>query len=110
MFGIDVSTCVEVGIEVERAAKALDQRHHAALRTGRFDVRLIGQPTGDQASSGLLANRKRKASGFISLVAKVRGHPPLDMGLIGSEGMLGVTLVLDVVAAPLRAFHGAESA
>lgn len=43
------------------------------------------------------------SSGFISLVSKVRGHPPLDMGLIGSEGMLGVTLVLDVVTAPLRA-------
>lgn len=42
-------------------------------------------------------------SGFISLIAGVRGHPALDMGLIGSEGMLGVTLALDLGIAPLRA-------
>lgn len=41
-------------------------------------------------------------SGFISLVAAVDGHPPLEMGLIGSEGLLGVTLVLGVNHAGLR--------
>lgn len=41
-------------------------------------------------------------TGFISLVAIVQGHPPLEMGLIGSEGMHGATLVLGVDAAPLR--------
>lgn len=39
---------------------------------------------------------------FISLVSKVGNHPPLEMGLIGSEGMLGATLVLGVSDAPLR--------
>ncbi len=39
----------------------------------------------------------------ISLVASVGGHPPLEMELIGDEGMLGVTLILGVNAAPLRA-------
>ena len=33
-------------------------------------------------------------SGFISLVATVAGHPPLEMGMIGNEGMHGATLVL----------------
>lgn len=42
-------------------------------------------------------------TGFISLVAAVRSHPPLELGLIGNEGLLGVTLVLGVDAAPLRA-------
>jgi len=42
-------------------------------------------------------------SGFISLVAAVGGHPPLEMGLIGNEGMLGATIVLGVNASPLRA-------
>ena len=39
---------------------------------------------------------------FISLVAKVEDHPPLEIGLIGSEGMLGATLALGVNAARLR--------
>lgn len=42
-------------------------------------------------------------SGFISLVVILDGHRPLEMGLIGNEGMLGVTLALGVSAAPLNA-------
>ena len=41
-------------------------------------------------------------SAFVSLVSKVGDHPPLEMGLIGNEGMLGVTLILGVASAPLR--------
>jgi CRP-like cAMP-binding protein len=41
-------------------------------------------------------------TGFISLVATVRGHQPLEIGMIGSEGMLGATLALGIGAAPLR--------
>jgi len=41
-------------------------------------------------------------TGIVSLVAMVRGHPPLEMGLIGNEGMLGVTLALGVSGARLR--------
>jgi CRP-like cAMP-binding protein len=35
-------------------------------------------------------------SGFMSLVAAVGDHPPLEIALIGNEGMLGATLVLGV--------------
>jgi CRP-like cAMP-binding protein len=41
--------------------------------------------------------------GFISLVTLLEGRQPLEMGLIGNEGMLGVTLTLGVKAAPMRA-------
>jgi CRP-like cAMP-binding protein len=41
-------------------------------------------------------------TGFISLVAIVSGHQPLEMGLIGNEGLLGVTMVLGVNSVPLR--------
>lgn len=41
-------------------------------------------------------------SGFISLVATLDGRQPLEMGLIGSEGMLGATLSLGVDTVPMR--------
>ncbi|WP_282876500.1 Crp/Fnr family transcriptional regulator [Pseudomonas peli] len=42
-------------------------------------------------------------SGFISLVTTLDGHQPLEMGLIGNEGMLGATLALGIGQAPMRA-------
>ncbi|EGN75255.1 cAMP-binding protein [Idiomarina sp. A28L] len=42
-------------------------------------------------------------SGFISLVTKLSGHKPLEMSVIGNEGMLGVTMVLGVSEAPMQA-------
>jgi CRP-like cAMP-binding protein len=39
----------------------------------------------------------------LSQVALVPGHPPLQVGQIGSEGMLGATLLLGFWRAPLRA-------
>ncbi|MCU1748068.1 Crp/Fnr family transcriptional regulator [Pseudomonas sp. 6D_7.1_Bac1] len=40
---------------------------------------------------------------FISQVVTLHGHPPLQVGLIGNEGMLGATLALGVNTAPMRA-------
>jgi CRP-like cAMP-binding protein len=39
----------------------------------------------------------------ISLVMPVQGRKPLELGLIGSEGMLGATVALGINAMPLRA-------
>ncbi|MBK5356082.1 Crp/Fnr family transcriptional regulator [Pseudomonas sp. TH41] len=42
-------------------------------------------------------------TGFISLVTTLECHRPLELGLIGNEGMLGATFALGVNAAPTRA-------
>jgi CRP-like cAMP-binding protein len=41
--------------------------------------------------------------GFISLIAVVKGSPGVEVGMVGSEGMLGVQLALGVTTAPLHA-------
>lgn len=40
---------------------------------------------------------------FISLMASVQGHPPMEIGMIGREGMLGVSLLLGLDRAPQMA-------
>ncbi len=37
---------------------------------------------------------------FVSIIAKLPDHPALEMGLIGFEGMLGVTMILGTRQAP----------
>lgn len=50
-------------------------------------------------------------SGFISVLVEVIGEQPVEMGLIGSEGMLGATLALGNGRAPMLAMvRGAGSA
>jgi CRP-like cAMP-binding protein len=49
--------------------------------------------------------------GFISLVAPIDGKPALEVGMVGSEGMLGAQLALGVARVPLLAMvQGAGSA
>jgi len=40
---------------------------------------------------------------IISLTARIDGHSPLEMGMIGHEGMLGATLALGVLCHPMPA-------
>jgi CRP-like cAMP-binding protein len=42
-------------------------------------------------------------SGLISLVSVLHDHNPLEMALIGQDGMLGATLLLGITTAPIRA-------
>lgn len=49
--------------------------------------------------------------GHISLTTSLDEHATMEVGLVGNEGMLGATLILDVDASPLRALvQGAGSA
>jgi CRP-like cAMP-binding protein len=41
-------------------------------------------------------------SGFVSMLTKIDGHPPLETGLVGNEGMLGLNLVLGANNAALQ--------
>ena len=41
--------------------------------------------------------------GFISLIAEVKGSPGVEVGMVGSEGMLGVQVALGVATSPLHA-------
>jgi CRP-like cAMP-binding protein len=45
-------------------------------------------------------------AGFVSLATAVRCHPPLEVNLIGNEGMLGATLLSGIEASPLRGVVG----
>src|SRR3990167_910958 len=41
--------------------------------------------------------------GFLSLVIDVDSHPPLEVGMVGAEAMLGSELILGLAATPWRA-------
>ncbi|MBT9493359.1 MAG: Crp/Fnr family transcriptional regulator [Paucibacter sp.] len=70
----------------------------------RFSQRL-GEP--DQPSSHVYF----PVDAFVSLVALIEGHPGLEVGMVGREGMVGAHLMLGVGIAPLRALvQGSGSA
>jgi len=41
--------------------------------------------------------------GVVSLVTQIDGHPSLEVGMVGREGMVGVPFILGVSTVPLRA-------
>ncbi|MEJ8852468.1 Crp/Fnr family transcriptional regulator [Variovorax rhizosphaerae] len=42
-------------------------------------------------------------SGFVSLVSTSEGNPSLEVGMVGTEGMVGAQVVLGIVEAPVQA-------
>jgi CRP-like cAMP-binding protein len=43
------------------------------------------------------------ADSFISLITPIDGHTGLEIGLVGDEGMVGISLMLGISTAPLQA-------
>ena len=57
-----------------------------------------------------LAHAHFPTEGFLSLVIDVDSHPPLEVGMVGAEAMLGSELILGLAATPWRALvQGAGS-
>lgn len=50
-----------------------------------------------------LAHAHLPLTGIVSLVARVDSHPPMELGMIGSEGIVGVSLPLGIAEAPQQA-------
>lgn len=86
---------------------------------GKARAQLLAQCTPEQLVPGDVLCDSTKPirhvhfplTGFISLLATVSDRRPIEMGMIGNEGMLGATLQLGISAAPLQAIvQGAGSA
>jgi CRP-like cAMP-binding protein len=89
---------------------ALPQKDREALLSDCEQVELVFAE--DLYLAGdIISHAYFPIEGFISLITPVEGNANLEVGLSGNEGMLGITLILDVDVAPFRALvQGAGSA
>lgn len=88
--------------ECNQLIAALPRRDGKRIMAGCETVELV--------PGAVLCERHRPLShvyfpivGFISLVTTLEGHRPLELSLIGNEGMLGVTLGIGITTAPTEA-------
>ena len=83
---------------IERLPKAIAKRFVALCEP--FELMLSAELSvrGSQLSHAYFPR-----SGFISLVIDIDSHPPLEVGMVGRESMLGTELVLGVAKTPWRA-------
>jgi CRP-like cAMP-binding protein len=83
---------------IERLPRALRKRFLALCSP--FDLVALS----DLSVRGVpLSHAYFPRSGFIALVVDIETHPPLAVGMIGSESMLGAELVLGVAKTPWKA-------
>jgi CRP-like cAMP-binding protein len=99
---------LESAVSVESPAPVVNRLIDGLPRRERHRVLARAEPV-DLSFGAILCEPDQRyphvyfpLTGFISLVTTVDGHEPLEMGMIGNEGMLGVTMVLGIGAAPLR--------
>jgi CRP-like cAMP-binding protein len=95
---------------VKNARIPTDNQLFAALPAAARKRLTDGNPPVDLAFSEVLSEAGSRIrdvyfpiDGFISLITPAKGRGQLEIGLVGSEGMLGVPLLLGVDDSPLRA-------
>ena len=81
---------------------ALPAAARRRLTEGRAPVDLVFSEILSEANSRI-RDVYFPIDSFISLITPARGRGQLEIGLVGSEGMLGVPLLLGVETSPLRA-------
>lgn len=101
MAGIDAVNQLIEGLPKKEATRFLEHCEVVSLDVGAVPCEL-GRP---------VRFVYFPLSGFISLIAEVSGRPPMDVALVGNEGMLGAILTIANRASPFRAIvQGAGSA
>jgi CRP-like cAMP-binding protein len=105
--------------DAQEIAVAVTENHLIALLPRKDRLRLIAISESVQLQLGAVlcepGERARHVyfpnDGFISLVTSIEGKQPLEVGMVGREGMLGAQLALGVAVTPLRALvQGAGAA
>jgi len=93
-----------------RLLAALPRRDRQRLTAGCDKIKLaFGEVLSEPG--GRIRHVYFPAESFISLAAPVDGRETLEVGLIGSEGMLGIPLILGIGISPQRALvRGAGAA
>lgn len=100
MKDIAVQTCEPMPLS-NRLIESLPPRVRDRLLRSAVNVELsTGAVLYDAGTA--LSHAYFPRSGFISLMTIVDAHQPLELALIGNEGMLGATVLLDVGTVPMR--------
>lgn len=90
---------------IERLPKGVQKRFLALCEP--FELVLSTELS---VRGALLTHAYFPITGFISLVIDIETHPPLEVGMVGAESMLGSELVLALANTPWRALvQGAGS-
>jgi CRP-like cAMP-binding protein len=95
-------------VSIELPGRAVNHLIESLPHKARHNLLARGEPADLKLGAILCEPNQRyrhvyfPLTGFISLVATVGNRQPMEMRLIGNEGMLGVTLVLGIYTAPLR--------